>query len=74
MEEIKIMSNTALINLLASKTVSYTQMLAGNIKTEEFYNCKRTIEQLTAEIELRKGANNLQGNLLMNTSGSYPKE
>lgn len=75
MEDLKIMSNTALINLLASKTVSYTQMLAGNIKTEEFYNCKRIIEQLTAEIELRKGANNLQrSSLLINTSVSYRKE
>ena len=74
MEEIKIMSNTALINLLANKTVSYTQMLAGNIKTEEFYNCKRAIEQLTAEIELRKGSNNLQRSLLTSTSVSYRNE
>ena len=74
MEEMKIMSNTALINLLASKTVSYTQMLAGNIKTEEFYNCKRTIEQLTAEIELRKRGAAMKSNLLTSNSISYRNE
>lgn len=74
MEEIKNMSNTALINLLAGKPVLYTQMLASNIKTDEFYNCKRLIEQLTAEIELRKEANNTPGNSAMITSISYSKE
>ena len=74
MEEITNMSNTALFNLLASKTVSYTQMLAGNIKTNEFYKCKRLIERLTAEIELRNGSNNSPGNSLMSTPASYHKE
>lgn len=55
MEDLKSISNTALVNLLAQKTISYTQMLAGNIKTDEFYNCKQLIERLTTEIKRRKG-------------------
>ena len=74
MEEIKNMSNTALFNLLSNKTVSYTQMLAANMKTDEFYKCKRIIEQLTAEIELRKGAHNAPGKPITSTSVSYRNE
>jgi hypothetical protein len=29
-------------------------MLTNNIKTEEFYTCKQTIEMLTAEFRARK--------------------
>jgi hypothetical protein len=62
MEDLKNMSHTALVNLLAKKTVAYTQMLAGNIKTEEFYECKHLIGQLTAEIDLRKRTNSVPAN------------
>lgn len=74
MEEIKNMSHTALINLLAGKTALYTQMLASNIKTHEFYKCKRIIEQITAEIEARKQANNTPGNSATIASVSYRNE
>ena len=59
MEDLKKMSLTVLVNLLAAKTVLYTQLLAGNIKTEEFYQCKHLIGQITAEIELRKRTRSL---------------
>lgn len=54
MHQFKEMSNAALINLLAEHTASYTQMLTNNIKTDEFYICKQTIEMLTAEFRARK--------------------
>lgn len=54
MRDLKKMSLTALVSLLATETVVYTQMLAGNKKTDEFYQCKKLIEQLTEEIESRK--------------------
>ena len=71
MEEIKNMSHTALINLLAGKTALYTRMLASNSKTDAFYKCKRMIEQVTAEIEARKQANNTPGYSAMIASASY---
>jgi hypothetical protein len=54
MKQYRDINHSALIDLLAKHTTLYTQMLSDNIKTNEFYKCKRTIEQLTAEIELRK--------------------
>jgi hypothetical protein len=57
MHQFKKMSNAVLVNLLAERTALYTQMLTNNIKTEEFYKCKRTIEMLTAEFMARKKSN-----------------
>ena len=54
MHQFKEMSNAALINLLAEHTALYTQMLTNNIKTDEFYTCKQTIDMLTAEFRARK--------------------
>ena len=54
MHQYKKLSNTVLVNLLAEHTALYTQMLTNNIKTEEFYTCKQTIEMLTAEFRARK--------------------
>ncbi len=54
MHQFKKLSNTVLVNLLAEHTALYTQMLTNNIKTEEFYTCKQTIEMLTAEFRARK--------------------
>jgi len=54
MRQIKNLKNGELLNLLSVHTTLYTQMLTNNIKTEEFYACKQTIEALTAEILSRK--------------------
>ena len=54
MHQFKKMTNAVLVNLLAEHTALYTQMLTNNIKTEEFYTCKQTIEMLTAEFRARK--------------------
>jgi hypothetical protein len=54
MHQFKKLSNTVLVNLLAEHTALYTQMLTNNIKTEEFYTCKQTIEMLTDEFRARK--------------------
>ena len=65
MKDLKKMSHTALVNLLANETVLYTQMLAGNIKTDEFYQCKQLIERLTEEIESRKRTNSVPANSMI---------
>jgi len=54
MPQIKDLKNVELLNLLTKHTTLYTQMLTNNIKTEEFYVCKRIIEALTTEITARK--------------------
>jgi len=54
MHQFKKLPNAVLVNLLAEHTALYTQMLTNNIKTEEFYTCKQTIEMLTAEFMSRK--------------------
>ena len=57
MPQIKNLKNGELLNLLTAHTTLYTQMLTNNIKTEEFYACKQTIDVLTAEILARKERN-----------------
>ena len=54
MHQFKKMTNAVLVNLLAKHTALYTQMLTNNIKTDEFYTCKQTIDMLTAEFKARK--------------------
>lgn len=56
MNQFRDISKPELLDMLAKQTPLYTQMLADNIKTKEFYKCKRLIEQLVSEIELRKMA------------------
>jgi len=57
MHQFKKITNAVLVNMLAEHTALYTQMLTNNIKTEEFYTCKQTIETLTAEFMARKKSN-----------------
>jgi hypothetical protein len=66
MKKYKDFSHSALMDLLVRHTALYTQMLAENIKTDEFYRCKRTIDQLTAEIESRNKTG-VPGNPMINT-------
>ena len=54
MPQIKDLKNVELLNLLTKHTTLYTQMLTNNIKTEEFYVCKRIIEALNTKITARK--------------------
>lgn len=53
MNQFSEMSHSRLLDLLAQHTTEYTQMLADNVKSNDFYKCKRVIEQLTTELELR---------------------
>lgn len=53
MNQFTQMSHSSLLDLLAQYTTEYTQMLADNDKSNAFYKCKRLIEQLTSELELR---------------------
>ena len=53
MRQFNELSHSALIDLLAKQTALYTQMLSDNIKTNEFYKCKRLLEQLATEVEFR---------------------
>jgi|GEM_PF-4939112 hypothetical protein len=43
-----------LLDMLAFYTTQYTQMLAVNNKSDDFYRFKRKIDQLTHELESRK--------------------
>ena len=57
MKQYSDLNNSTLIDMLAKHTALYTQLLADNIKTDEFYKCKRLVELLTAEFELRRRTN-----------------
>ena len=43
-----------LVEILAQKTLKYTQLLVYKDFGEEYKECKETIRQILAEIELRK--------------------
>ena len=53
MNQFSEMSQTSLLDLLARCTTDYTQMLSDNDKSNEFYKCKRLLEQVTTELEKR---------------------
>lgn len=73
MRQFNELSHSALIDLLANQTAFYTQMLSDNIKTNEFYKCKRLLEQLTMEVELRMKEKPLD-NPATTTPVSLPQE
>jgi hypothetical protein len=54
MEDFKNMDTAQLTDQLAKKTDHYMKMLKAGVKHEEFYACKKTIDQLALEIERRK--------------------
>ena len=56
--EYQHLENSVLLDMLAEYTARYTRMMTEDEKAEEFYAFKRTIEQLTYEIELRKNLEN----------------
>ncbi len=53
MNQFSEMSHASLLDLLARYTTDYTQMLSDNNKSNEFYKCKRLLEQVTTELEHR---------------------
>ncbi len=55
MENLHNLDDAALMDMLASYTVIYTQMIADrNMDSEEFYNCKLMVKLLQKEIEDRQ--------------------
>jgi hypothetical protein len=53
MNQYSHLNHTSLLDLLAKHTAEYTQMLADNDRSYEFYKCRRTVEKLTEELESR---------------------
>ena len=56
MKQFSELTHSDLIDMLAKHTALYTQLLSDNIKTTEFYKCRRLIDKLAAEIEIRKNS------------------
>ena len=59
MEGLQKMTMDQLVDILAQKTGKFTQLLVYKNFGKEYKECKEAIQQILAEIELRKG-NNLQ--------------
>lgn len=59
MEDRQNMTMEELVDILAQKTGKFTQLLVYKDFGKEYKECKEVIQQILAEIELRKG-NNLQ--------------
>ena len=59
MEDRQNMTRDQLVDILAQKTGKFTQLLMYKDFGKEYKDCKKAIQQILAEIELRKG-NNLQ--------------
>ena len=53
MNQFSHLSHTNLLDMLARHTAEYTQMLADNNKSDDFYKCSRIVEKLTEELEAR---------------------
>ena len=54
MEDLKELPLAALVDMLASHTSDYLRILRNGGTKEEYDNCKRLINRLTTEIELRR--------------------
>jgi len=51
-----------LVDILAQKTQKFTQLLVYKDFGNEYKECKQAIQQILAEIEIRKGATSIQQN------------
>ena len=51
-----------LVDILAQKTQRFTQLLAYKDFGNEYKECKQAIQQILAEIEIRKEATSIQQN------------
>ena len=61
MEDCRNMTMDQLVDILAQKTQKFTQLLVYKEFGIEYNECKKAIQQVLAEIELRKG------NIIRNT-------
>ena len=58
-EDLQNMTKEELVDILAQKTGKFTQLLVYKNFGNEYKECKETIRQILAEIELKK-ENNIQ--------------
>lgn len=56
-EERKNMTRDQLVDILAQKTQRFTQLMVYKDFGNEYKECKKAIQQILAEIELRKQIN-----------------
>ena len=56
MEDRQNMTMEELVDILAQKTEKFTQLLVYKNFGNEYKECKEAIQQILAEIELRKGS------------------
>ena len=56
MEDRQNMTVEELVDILAQKTEKFTQLLVYKDFGKEYKECKEAIQQILAEIELRKGS------------------
>lgn len=74
MNQYSHISYSNLLDMLAKYTTQYTQMLADNNKTDDFYKCKRQIEQLTTELATRRRTGSGDGPASISPSAAPLKE
>ena len=64
------MTKDELVDILAQKTERFTQLLVYKDFGNEYKECKKAIQQILAEIELRKGNNIQNPGSILNGSNS----
>ena len=61
-EELQNLTMEELVDILAQKTQKFTQLLVYKDFGNEYKECKETIRQLLAEIEIKKEKTSIQQN------------
>ena len=61
-EDRQNMTMEELVDILAQKTQKFTQLLVYKDFGNEYKECKQAIQQILAEIEIRKKATSIQQN------------
>jgi len=69
-EDRQNMTMEELVDILAQKTQKFTQLLVYKDFGNEYKECKQAIQQILAEIELRKGNNIQNTDPILNQSNS----
>ena len=62
MEEHQNMTMEELVDILAQKTRKFTQLMVYKDFGNEYKECKQAIQQILAEIEIRKETTSIQQN------------
>lgn len=70
MSSLQHINQADLLDMLAFYTTQYTQMLAVNDKSDDFYRFKRKIDQLTHELESRKPEHAMPNKLHQQKTGA----